>query len=197
MEGGILMHRFLYLDAQEPGIHVQLTETVMFHGQPRFLVEFHSFGGGEMQIINTLLQVGVLDFWNTGPISNPNAILDQGAPFDPAPYIQYNPGGHPLFTSVDFEADAFSTNIDPQTGHTQIEGKMKGNAISRFETFTASHTGYGLTITLDGKVMSSANIQSAINGPFVITGNYTEAQIQALISVLKYGPLPFALKVGS
>ncbi len=158
------------------------------------MVALPHFGNIEQPTINTLLQVGVLDFWNTGPRSNENAILAQGTPFHPNQYIQYNPGGQPLFTNRDFDPTTLSVGYDPQTGRPQINGEMKGNAIARFGQFTARYVNYGLTMTLDGKVMSSANIQSAINGPFVIIGNFTQQQAQALVSVLKYAPLPFGLK---
>lgn len=95
---------------------------------------------------------------------------------------------------MDFDPTAFSVGFDPQTGRPQINGEMKGSAIGRFGNFTARYIEYGLTMTLDGKALFSANIESAINGPFVITGNFTQQQAQALVSVLKYAPLPFALK---
>ncbi len=188
-EATILSQRFSTFGLRGSSVHVQ-----MIHGQLGLMVSLPHFGNIEQQTINTLLQVGVLDFWNTGPSSNQNAILAQGTPFHPNQYIQYNPGGHPLFTNRDLDPTTLSVDYDPQTGHPQIDCEMKGSATGRFGTFTAKYVDYGLTMTLDGKVLSSANIQSAINGPFVITGNFTPQQAQALVSVLKYAPLSFALK---
>ncbi len=134
-------------------------------------------------------------FWNTGPSSNTNAIPAQGTTFDPSKYIQYNPGGQPPFTNQDLDPASLSVSFDQQTGAPQINGEMKGDAIARFGTFTNEYIGYGLTITLDGKVVSSAAIQAAIDGPFVITGSFTQQQANAIVSILKGTPLPFALKI--
>ncbi len=192
-----LMQRLDYFASQEPGVQLQAFQSQTIHGQSGFLLEIHFTNVNQSQITKTLLQVGVLDFWNTGLSSNPSAILDQGVTFHPAQYAQYNPGARPPFTNADIDPNSLSRIYDPQTSYPEINIQMKEPVIGRFGTFTAEYVGYGLTITLDGKVISSANIQSAINGPFVIPGNYTEPQIQALIAVLKFGPLPYALKIVS
>ena len=188
-EATVLSHRFSNF-----GLHGSSVRVQMIHGELGLVVDLPHFGNNEQQTINTLLQVGELDFWITGPSSNENAILNEGVTFHPNQYIQYNPGGQPRFTSPDYDPNMFSVGFDPQTGRPQINGEMKGNAIGRFGTFTQMYVNYGLTITLDGNVLTSANIQSAINGPFVITGNFTQQQAQALVAVLRYAPLPFALK---
>ena len=172
----------------------QLTLQQEEHGQLGLLVELPHFGGNEQQTINTLLENGIVAFWNTGPSTNTNAILAQGTTFDPRQYIQYNPGGQPPFTNHDLDPTSLSVGIDSQTGVSQINGEMKGDAIARFGTFTQKYINYGLTITLDGKVVSSATIESAINGPFVITGSFTQQRANAIVSILKGTPLPFALK---
>lgn len=74
---------------------------------------------------------------------------------------------------------------------------MKGRAIAGFSQFTASHIGEFLSLTLDGKIIESAIIQSQINGPGVISGNLDRQQASALVSVLKYPPLPVALRISS
>src|SRR5258708_14617559 len=74
---------------------------------------------------------------------------------------------------------------------------MKGSAIGSFGSFTAKNVGQYLTITLDKSVIESAVIQNAINGPGVITGTFTTAQAQSVVTVLKYGALPISLKIAS
>src|SRR5258708_14962622 len=54
-----------------------------------------------------------------------------------------------------------------------------------------------MTITLYKKVIESAVIQNAITGPGVITGNFTTQSAQSVVTVLKYGSLPIALKLAS
>ncbi|HVB21670.1 MAG TPA: protein translocase subunit SecD [Ktedonobacteraceae bacterium] len=151
--------------------------------------------GNQLGQIQTLLQTGVLEFWNTGPSTNANAILAQGTTFVPSQYTQYNPGNQPAFTGKDLDPSQVSVGTDPQTGRIQINFEMKGDAISKFGTFTAKYVNYGLTITLDRKVVSSANIQSAINGQGVITGSFTQQSAQQIVTVLQYGALPLSLQI--
>src|SRR5260370_20917874 len=74
---------------------------------------------------------------------------------------------------------------------------MKGNAVGSFGTFTGKNVGQYMTITLDKKVIESAVIQNAITGPGVITGSFTTQSAQSVVTVLKYGSLPIALKLAS
>jgi preprotein translocase subunit SecD len=74
---------------------------------------------------------------------------------------------------------------------------MKGSAIARFASFTQSHIGDDMTVTLDGKVISSPQIQNAINGPGVINGQFTVQEAQSIAEVLRVGALPLSLKVAS
>ena len=71
---------------------------------------------------------------------------------------------------------------------------MKGDALKRFQRYTANNIGHSLTITLDGKVIESAIIHSSIAGPFEVSADFTQQQASAIVSVLKYGPLPVELK---
>src|SRR5205085_7529994 len=75
--------------------------------------------------------------------------------------------------------------------------EMKGDAIGSFGTFTKNNIGPYLTITLDGTVISSAVIQSTINGPGVINGQFTLTEAQQIANVLRYGALPIVLKIAS
>jgi preprotein translocase subunit SecD len=151
--------------------------------------------GNQLAQIQTLLQTGVLEFWNTGPSTNTNSILTQGTPFDPTQYTQYNPGNLPAFTGKDLDPSQVSVGTDQSTGAIQINFEMQGDAIGKFGTFTAKYVNYGLTITLDRKVVSSANIQNAINGPGIITGHFTSQQAQQIVTVLQYGALPLSLNI--
>lgn len=169
-----------------PGGNVHVTTT---HGQPGILIELPRLNGNEQQMLGTLLETGTLAFWDTGNI--PPMV---GTSFNPSQYARYNRGDRPLFTGQDLNANDLAITTDQQTGQMVIDCMMKGSAIDRFATFTQAHIGDYLTITLDGNVISSANIQSEINGPFIIAGNFTQQQANAILAVLKYGILPVALK---
>ena len=71
---------------------------------------------------------------------------------------------------------------------------MKGDAISKFYTFTQENINIYMTITLDNKVINSAILQTGINGPAVIAGQFSLAEAQNIVRQLKYGELPITLQ---
>jgi preprotein translocase subunit SecD len=174
------------LGVSEPSIRIITT-----NGSPAISVELPGFTGNQTEAVNSLLKTGKLEFWSTGP--SPVAI---GSTFDPTQYTQYNPGGKPHFTGANLDSSQVYVSQD-QAGRPQISFEMKGDAISRFGTFTGSNVGQYLTVTLDGTVIESAVINNAITGPGVITGNFTTAVAQQVVTVLKYGALPIPLKIAS
>jgi len=174
------------LGVSEPSIRIITT-----NGQPAISVELPGFTGNQTEAVNSLLKTGNLEFWSTGP--SPAAI---GSAFDPSQYTQYNPSGKPHFTGADLDSSQVYVSQD-QAGRPQISFEMQGDAISRFGTFTGQNVGQYLTVTLDRQVIESAVIQNAITGPGVITGNFTTAQAQQIVTVLKYGALKIPLKIAS
>lgn len=174
------------LGVSEPSIRI-----VTSNGIPSISVELPGFTGNQTDAVNSLLKTGLLEFWNTGPSPVP-----LGSAFDPTQYVQYNPGGKPEFTGADLDPTQVYVSQD-QAGRPQISFEMKGSAISSFGSFTAKNVGQYMTITLDKSVIESAVIQNAINGPGVITGTFTTAQAQSVVTVLKYGALPISLKIAS
>ncbi|QBD78909.1 protein translocase subunit SecD [Ktedonosporobacter rubrisoli] len=175
------------LGVNEPSVRIQT-----INGQPSIAVELPGLAGDQQQAIDTLLKTGNLEFWNTGPNS-----LQEGAPFNPADYAQYNPGGKALFTGKDLDPASLSVGQDPQTNGYVINFAMKGDAVGGLSKFTADHVNDFLTVTLDRKVVSSPRIQSQLPGSGIITGRFTLTEAQQLVNVLKYGALPIVLKIGS
>lgn len=66
----------------------------------------------------------------------------------------------------------------------------ENGAVQTFARYTASHIGEYLTVTLDGKVIESAVIQSEIAGLVQINGLPSLAVAQTLAAELKSAPLP-------
>ena len=122
--------------------------------------------------------------------------VPEGSTFDPTQFTQYNPAGKPQFTGADLDSSQIRVGND-QAGRPNILFTMKGPAIARFGSFTQQNIGTYLTLTLDLQVIQSAVIQSAINGPAQMTGNFTRQQAMALVSVMKYPPLPVVLHISS
>ena len=54
-----------------------------------------------------------------------------------------------------------------------------------------------MTVTLDRVVIDSPVIQSAITGPGVINGQFSNSEAQQIATVLRYGSLPIVLKIAS
>ncbi len=176
------------LGVSEPDIRIETTDS-----GPAIAVELPGLNSGDpFAQINSLLRTGDLEFWITGNNPPPD-----GSTFDPTQYTQYNPGNKPPFTGADLDPSQIGVGTDPNTGLPVINFEMKGSAIARFASFTQSHIGDDMTVTLDGKVISSPQIQNAINGPGVINGQFTVQEAQSIAEVLRVGALPLSLKVAS
>ena len=175
------------------------------NGKPGLLIELPGLNSGDQQaIIDSLTKSGKLEFWATG--SSP---INPGATCDPTPgstlpnnacpssqFDQYNPGGKAQFTGADLDPSQIFVGTD-QAGRPQINFAMKGAAVGKFFQFTQQNINQYLTVTLDKTVISSAVIQSAINGPGQITGQFTQQEAQSIVNQLKYGALPVAFTVAS
>lgn len=179
----LLLQRFHALGLEGAQVHVMTA-----HGRPEILAVLPHFGGDEQRIIAMLVESGSLAFWGTGSVPVP-----LGATFNPAQFLSENPGGKPAFTNKDLDLSALAI-IHDQAGRPEVSCIMQGNAIRAFQAYTNSNIGNYLTVTLDGKVIVSAVIQSAIAGPFALPSDFTEQQAKAFIAVLSHGPLPVELQ---
>jgi preprotein translocase subunit SecD len=183
----IVMSRFIGgLGVKELDVHLLQTNNL-----PTISIQMPSFRGNEQQTINSLLKTGELEFWDTGPGGN----LPIGSTFDPSQYTQYNPGEKPLLTGHDLDSSQFG--VSQQQSYNMIGFTMQDSAAKRFSNYTAQNIGHALTITLDRQVISSPTIQSQLPGSGEIAGNFTHSDAQNLVSVMKYGTLPVALKLNS
>lgn len=169
---------------------VQVSQTTV-NDQPALQITVPHFSSNESDTLDALLATGQLDFWLTG--SSP---VEPQTTFDPEQYAVYNPGDQPPFTGADLDPASISLGTDV-AGRPQINFAMKSSSSTRFYTFTSQNIQQYLTITLDGVVIQSAIIQSPINGPGVISGNFTLQEAKILVSVLKYAPLTVLLQKAS
>jgi len=81
-------------------------------------------------------------------------------------------------------------------GQYVIQFDLTPEGATIFADFTAANVGKYLTIVLDGKVISSPVINSAIpDGSGIIQGSFTSETANALAVQLRYGSLPVPLKV--
>jgi preprotein translocase subunit SecD len=165
------------LGVSEPVIQLQ--------GTDRISVELPGLKN-EQDAIALLGQTGKMEIIDTGPVSlNDGQVVQEG---------QY-----PVrFTGDQLDPNSITATIDQQSGQPVILFQFKGSAQSAFASYTQQNIGNFLTITLDGKVIESARINSQITGQGEISGgNMTIESAQATAALLRYGSLPVPLTVVS
>jgi preprotein translocase subunit SecD len=87
---------------------------------------------------------------------------------------------------------------DSSTGAPVVAFELSSDAASKFATYTQNNVGNFFAIVLDGTVISAPSIQSAIPGGHgqitVGTGTNAQTEVNNLVTVLKYGSLPFKIQ---
>jgi protein-export SecD/SecF family membrane protein len=101
----------------------------------------------------------------------------------------------PLFSGDQVESATIGAD---QTGQRTVNFVLKANGQKLFADHTASHVGQYFAITLDGVVISAPRINEAIpNGQVQISagglGGFSLQEATNLVTVLKYGSLPFPI----
>lgn len=165
------------LGVSEPVIQLQ--------GNDRISVELPGLKN-EQDAVALLGQTGKMEIIDTGANS-----LAVGTVVQPNQY--------PVrFTGDQLDPNSITATIDPQSGRPIITFQFKGQAQSDFANYTQQNIGNFLTITLDDKVIESAQIQSQITGQGQISGgNMTLESAQATAALLRYGSLPVPLTLVS
>ena len=79
-------------------------------------------------------------------------------------------------------------------GETVVAFTLDRAGGSQFHDFTATNINRPLAAILDRKIISVANIQSAIGTDGTITGDYTEDELRYLVTTLNAGSLPAQLE---
>ncbi len=141
----------------------------------------------EKDAVTLLGQTGKMEIIDTGSVQLPvGQDVPQGSNY---PVV---------FTGADLDSSSINATIDQQTGQPVILFQFKGAKQSAFSDYTRTHVGQYLTITLDGKVIESAVIQSQITGQGQISGgSMTLDSAQRTAALLRYGSLPVALTIVS
>ena len=117
------------------------------------------------------------------PTTGTKPVPQQGETIDPTLPV--------LFSGDQIDPSGVAPGIDPTTTQRVVQFKLKSDAASKFATYTANNVGHFFAIVLDGTVVSAPVIQSPIpNGSGQITGHFTVADMNNLVTVLKYGALP-------
>ncbi|MFN8500166.1 MAG: protein translocase subunit SecD [Anaerolineae bacterium] len=81
------------------------------------------------------------------------------------------------------------------TGEPVVNFALTSDGSRRFLDYTSKNVGKYLAIVLDGQVISSPRVNSAISDSGQITGNFTRETANSLVLQLKYGALKVPLEV--
>jgi preprotein translocase subunit SecD len=111
---------------------------------------------------------------------------------EPARLAFKGPKGEELMTGDDLASDGASVQYD-ELKRPYIALKLKD--ANKFRDITQKYLGQPISITLDGKVLTSPVVQSVIpGGTASITGNYTIQEATQLAGILNAGALPVQMK---
>ncbi len=175
-----------------------VSETVLqVAGDRRIVAEFPGIDNPE-DVIATLRETGLLEFVDTGdtpfqagqPIQTDFGLTEEDIAALEAEGIAVY---HTVMTGTALDTVAVQPD---QLGNPTISFSLKPDYAKLFADYTAANIGKYLTIVLDGKVISSPVINSAIpDGQGVIQGSFTREEANSLAIQLRYGSLPIPLKV--
>ncbi|MGH2511097.1 MAG: protein translocase subunit SecD, partial [Candidatus Limnocylindrales bacterium] len=170
---------------------------VVTQGSDRVVVELPGVSD-EAAIQQLVGQTGLLEFIplppakygtaSTTTTGGPNGIVEN----EPLPN---DPSLVPLFGGSAVTSAVAGTD---QNGLPVVDFELSGDAASKFGTYTTNNVGNFFAIVLDNTVISAPSINSAIpNGHGEITvgsGSGAQAEVNNLVTVLKYGSLPFPIQ---
>ena len=155
---------------------------VTTQGSDRVVVELP--GVTDPEAMRKLIgQTGLLDFV---PLGSTQATA--GQILDPTQYP-------PLFSGDQVSS---ATVGQDQNGRPAVDFVLKSDGANKFAQYTAANVGAYFAITLDHSVISAPVIQNSIpNGNVQITGGglagSSAADATQLVTILKYGSLPFPI----
>jgi hypothetical protein len=102
-----------------------------------------------------------------------------------------------VFTGAQIDPNTVNLNTGVQSGQPSVTFAFVGEAKGAFGDYTRQHIGQYMTFALDGTVIESATIQSAITGSVQITGLPSPQDARVLATLLKTGLLPLSLTLVS
>lgn len=160
-------------------------------GTPLILIQLPGLKD-DQQALSLLGTTGQMNIIDTGSTQVP---VGQAVTVCPANVTTCPSGSyHVVFRGQQLNTGSIAAGLDSQTNLPIVTFAFNGGARSSFATYTRTHVGQFLTITLDNSVIESATIQSEIDGNGQITGIPSITQAQSLASYLRYGALPLPLK---
>ena len=174
---GIIENRVNQYGLAEPIVQVQ--------GADRVIVELPG-AANEAQVLalrQTIGRTGHLEFV---PVPRGRTDVGGGQP------LPADLAGSALFGGDQLSAayPTFDQNSLPAVGF-----ELKAEAATIFGQWTSGHVNEQFAIVLDNIVQSAPNINEPITaGTGIISGSFTQSEVQSLVAVLKYGSLPLDIE---
>jgi len=186
--------------------------SVQTRGTRRIIVELP--GIDDPDLVNTLGQTGLLEFIDAGyvplppgtpvrttfseqmatPVLTDTGTLAGTGEISPTEPLFSEQG--PVYETVFTERDLKRVGLRDDQTRFSISFEMQPDAAEEFAEYTGSHIGQYLVIVLDGEVISSPIINSAItDGQGYISGDFSYQAARSLAILLQYGTLPSPFKV--
>ena len=166
---------------------------VFTQGSDRVVVEIPGVSDVE-QLRRLIGSTGRLDFvplprerYGTSSSPGPQVARDGDRIYEKDPALTPLFGGDQLASAA--------PGFDTQSGERAVSFTLKSEGARLFSEYTTNHIDEFFAIVLDGEVISAPRIQSPITGgEGQITGSFTAAEMNSLVTVLKYGALPLQLR---
>ncbi len=157
------------------------------------LVENGSLAAAEAQLndsggIAVLLAVGTAPVEELIPaLIAPGrfALLDVSALAQDDPALMTGAVIAASYSALLTNSDVVRADVLPDAvGGLMIQVEITPEAAARLESFTGEHIGSPLAITLDGVVLSAPMIQAQIGSVFVIAGDFSQTEAEALAAAI-------------
>ncbi len=157
-------------------------------------------GNVDTSRIISAIPMGILDFIDAdstplqiGAVVHTTGFSDSGAPEEHGPTVT-----PPVYRTVMTGKHLSSASIafQPTTNQPYIQFTLTNEGAKIFAEFTSKNINKYLAVVIDKKVITSPIIKSAITGGHgIIEGQFTQEEANNLVIQLKYGALPFPLKI--
>jgi len=180
---------------------------VQVEGERRILVELPGIDNPE-DAVELIQETALLEFVDTGTQPLPEGMCVRTTLNQGPSRCELAPGqtvtetittAAPTFETILTGADLRTAQSEPDGfGGYFVSFALQPDAAETFAEYTSTHVGQFLTIVLDKQVISSPQINSAIEGGAgTITGDFSLEEARRLALQLRFGSLPIPFSIAS
>lgn len=165
------------------------------------IIRFSAGTATTQDVVDVLLESGYIEFVDMSAVDS--AILgdyaDQAIATSASVERRAETSGRLVFPTIlthedIVQAAATGVGTGDGPGGYMVQIDLTPEGAERLGTFSETHIGSGLAVVLDGVVLTVPIIQSRIETPVMLTGNFTEIEVVALAAQINSRPLPIDLR---